>query len=216
MAKKFISNKDETVRMFKSPALEVFSRIHWSVPLFMYVPVVFFFLYKAILILHLPVLIIIGLFIGGVTSWTFVEYILHRFVFHKALPGKIGERIHFVMHGVHHDYPKDSKRLVMVPSISIPLAFTFYFLFYFTMGESYTSAFFPGFVTGYLFYDMVHYATHHYNFKSKFWLELKQYHMLHHYQDSHRGYGVSSAFWDHVFFTVLKRTKDGPTNTDKI
>ncbi len=214
MAKNFISNKDETVVMFKNPILERLSRIHWSVPLFLYVPVVIYFLYKAIFIVHLPFLIITGLFIGGVVSWTFAEYVLHRWVFHTDLPGKLGKRIHFIVHGVHHDYPKDSKRLVMVPSLSLILAVVFYTSLYFLLGKDYVTAFFPGLVAGYLFYDMTHYAIHHYNFKSRFWLDLKQYHMLHHYMDSHRGYGVSSAFWDHVFRTTLKKIKgDSESNT---
>jgi len=213
MAKNFVSNKDETVVMFKNPILERFTRIHWSIPLFLFVPVVFYFLYKAIFILHLPALYIIGFFIGGVAIWTLAEYILHRFLFHTELPGNLGRRVHFIMHGVHHDYPKDSKRLVMVPSLSIPLAIGFYFLFLYLLGGVYVSPFFSGFVAGYLFYDMVNYATHHYNFKSKFWLELKQYHMLHHYKDSHNGYGVSSAFWDHVFRTTLKKVKGSSDNS---
>jgi len=213
MAKNFISNKDETVRMFKNPVLEWFSHIHWSIPLFLYVPVVFYFTYRALFIVHLGVLPFIGLFIIGVISWTFAEYVLHRWVFHTDLPGKIGRRIHFIVHGVHHDYPKDSKRLVMVPSLSIPLAFIFFTAFYLLFGGVYVTGFFPGFVAGYLFYDTLHYATHHYNFKNKFWLDLKQYHMLHHYMDSHNGYGVSSAFWDHVFRTTLKKVKSNTENT---
>jgi 4-hydroxysphinganine ceramide fatty acyl 2-hydroxylase len=45
------------------------------------------------------------------------------------LSSKLGEKIHFIFHGVHHDYPSDSRRLVMPPSVSIPLAILFYFLF---------------------------------------------------------------------------------------
>src|ERR1700739_2785866 len=126
MPKNFVSNKDETVVMFKNPFLEKLSRIHWAVPLFIYVPVLLFFLYRAIFVLNLTALTIVACYIGGVIAWTFTEYVLHRYVFHAHLPGKLGARISFVMHGVHHDYPKDSKRLVMVPTVSIPLAFIFY------------------------------------------------------------------------------------------
>jgi 4-hydroxysphinganine ceramide fatty acyl 2-hydroxylase len=46
---------------------------------------------------------------------------------------------------------------------------------------------------------MVHYALHHANFKSGFWKKLKHHHMLHHYQDASKGFGVSWMFWDGVF-----------------
>lgn len=199
MAKKFVSNKDETVVMFKNPFLESLSRVHWSVPLFLFVPVVLFSLYRSIFVFHTGALLIAGIFIAGVIAWTFTEYVLHRFVFHTHFPGKLGDRISFIMHGVHHDYPKDSKRLVMVPTISIPLAAIFYVLFLVLVGPEYTAPSFAGFVTGYLFYDMTHYAIHHYSTKNPYWLKLKQHHALHHYGHPDKLYGVSSKLWDYVF-----------------
>jgi sterol desaturase/sphingolipid hydroxylase (fatty acid hydroxylase superfamily) len=207
----FVSNKDESVVMFRSKLLDMFTRIHWTVPLFLYVPVVLYFLYRSVFIVHLGILSIIGLYIGGVASWTLIEYLLHRFVFHTELPGKLGKRIHFIVHGVHHDYPNDTLRLVMVPSLSIPLAFIFYFSFRFILGPSLICPFFAGLVTGYLFYDITHYSLHHYPFKRKFWVQMKVHHMRHHYQEPHRGYGVSSTFWDHVFRSMFT----GRTVNDK-
>jgi sterol desaturase/sphingolipid hydroxylase (fatty acid hydroxylase superfamily) len=207
MPKNFVSNKDETATLFKNPILESLSRIHWSVPLYIYVPVLSFFLYRAIFVFHIAALLIIGLFIAGIIAWTFTEYLLHRYVFHAHLPGKIGAKISFIVHGVHHDYPKDSKRLVMVPTISVPLAFLFYGLFYALLGPVYCAPAFAGLVTGYLVYDMTHYAIHHYNTKSPYWLSLRQHHSLHHYSESDRGFGVSTKMWDHVFRSLF--TKGG-------
>jgi sterol desaturase/sphingolipid hydroxylase (fatty acid hydroxylase superfamily) len=203
MEKHFVSNKDESVRIFKNDYLESLSKVHFTIPLILYVPVVLYYLYKAIFIENLFFGYILLLFIAGIFAWTLAEYLIHRFIFHFHPSSAIGKRIHFMVHGVHHDYPNDSKRLVMVPSLSIPLAFFFYFLFYYTMGQAFTSAFYPGFVAGYLFYDTSHYALHHWNFKSKFWLNLKKHHMMHHYRDSENGFGVSSKFWDHVFKTMF-------------
>ena len=205
MAKNFISNKDECVPMFENSFLERFTRVHFTVPLFIYVPVILFCLYRSIFVFNLSFLTMSGLIVLGLFIWTFTEYILHRFVFHWELPGDLGRKIHFIFHGVHHDYPSDSKRLVMVPSVSIPLAALFYFMFYKMLGGAYVSSFFVGFLMGYLFYDMTHYAIHHFNLKSKFWLELKQHHMIHHYKDDHNGFGVSSKFWDLIFRTTFKK-----------
>ena len=60
-------------------------------------------------------------------------------------------------------------------------------------------------VFGYLCYDMLHYATHHFSMKKGMWLWLKQHHMRHHYGDDHTGYGVSSPLWDVVFGTFQKK-----------
>lgn len=203
MAKNFVSNKDETVRMFENPVLESLTRIHFTVPLFIFVPVILYFGYQSIFSYQLAFTSIVAFILLGLTVWTLTEYVLHRFVFHWMPPGKIGERIHFIFHGVHHDYPSDSKRLVMVPTVSIPLSALFYFLFRLMLGEAHAAPFFIGFIAGYLFYDMTHYAIHHFNFKSKFWLNLKHHHMLHHYKDMNNGYGVSSKVWDYIFRTTF-------------
>jgi sterol desaturase/sphingolipid hydroxylase (fatty acid hydroxylase superfamily) len=196
MEKKYVSNKDETVRMFKNNFLESLSRVHPSVPLIIYVPVIFYMLYISIYNYQIEVLSIIGLMIFGVFIWTITEYLLHRFVFHLELKSELGKKIHFIFHGVHHDYPSDSRRLVMPPSVSLLLAAIFYFLFRTVIGLQDVHPFFAGFLIGYLFYDMTHYAIHHFNMHSKFWLSLKNHHIKHHYQDPSKGYGVSSPLWD--------------------
>ena len=146
--------------------------------------------------------------------WTITEYLLHRFIFHYQPTSKLGLRIHFIFHGVHHDYPKDAKRLVMPPSAGIPLAILFYFLFsLFFKNTGYLYTFFSGFLAGYLCYDMVHYAIHHYNFKSSIMKRVKQHHMLHHYSDATKGYGVSSSLWDIIFRSGFLKKKQDETDS---
>jgi len=91
----------------------------------------------------------------------------------------------------------------MPASVSIPLASLFYFLFYNILGSNLLMPFFAGFISGYLFYDMTHYAIHHYNMKNKFWLAIKNHHMLHHYKHDDKGFGVSQPAWDYVFKTTF-------------
>lgn len=208
MAKNFISNKDETVQMFENPWLEKLTRVHFTVPLIIFVPVILYFFFRSFVEFHLSIINVVAYIAFGLFIWTLTEYVLHRFVFHWMPPGVFGKKIHFIFHGVHHDYPSDSKRLVMVPTVSIPLAAGFFFLFKALVGPVNVFPFFIGFISGYLFYDMTHYALHHYNFKSKFWLNLKHHHMLHHFKDEHLGYGVSSKIWDYVFGTTFGAKKE--------
>jgi 4-hydroxysphinganine ceramide fatty acyl 2-hydroxylase len=200
MAKKYISNSQESVRMFKNSLLEGLSKVHFLVPVFIFMPVILFCAFWSFFNFHIGILPFVGYFALGLFIWTFTEYIMHRFVFHYAPPDKPwAQRMHFIFHGVHHDYPSDAKRLVLPPSVSIPLATGFYFLFRAILPVGTVYAFFPGFILGYLFYDMTHYAIHHFNFKGNIWKKIKQHHMLHHYQDPDKGYGVSSPMWDKVF-----------------
>lgn len=202
MAKQFVSNKDESARLFKSDFLERFTHVHWSVPILVYLPVILYFLLRPT---RPATGLAVALFLGGMLVWTFTEYMLHRFVFHYHPSSAWGKRLHFLMHGVHHDYPNDSTRLVMPPSVSIPLAFLFYGLFSLLVPGAYLPVFFAGFLFGYVGYDTIHYATHHAPLKGRLGLWLKQHHLRHHFLDDNRGYGVSTPLWDYVFGTMYRR-----------
>ena len=200
MKKNFVSNSEDSIRMFKNDLMESLSKVHYSVPLFIFIPVIIFFSVLAyannIGLAGYMVFFLIGLIV-----WTTTEYLLHRFIFHYHPSSEFGKKMHFIFHGVHHDYPKDRKRLVLPPSASIPLATAFYFLFSLLFQPGHLYAFFSGFLLGYLIYDMLHYAMHHYNFKAGIMKKIKQHHMLHHYHDPENGFGVSTAMWDNILRT---------------
>ncbi|MCC7438308.1 MAG: sterol desaturase family protein [Armatimonadetes bacterium] len=210
MARHYVSNKNESVRMFQSDFMEWFSHIHPATPIVLYVPVVVWMLYLALSQPELSWIGIVGLFAAGVFYWTLVEYLLHRFVFHYQPKSGWGKRLHFTMHGVHHDYPNDATRLVMAPAVSIPLAFFFYFTTQLIVGPALTPAIFAGQVFGYICYDTLHYAAHHLPMKWGALAWLKKHHLRHHYGDMHTGYGVTSPLWDIVFGTHGVRPPASP------
>ncbi|WP_333819159.1 sterol desaturase family protein [Ohtaekwangia sp.] len=199
MKKTFVSNSQESSRMFKSDFLEAFSKVHFTVPLYIFIPVIVYFTWRAFAVANNTILIFLASFIAGIFFWTLTEYVLHRFVFHFVPKSQWGQRLHFIFHGVHHDYPNDRLRLVMPPSVSIPLATAFYLLFVWLIPAEYVYGFFAAFITGYLIYDISHYAMHHFTFKNPIMKKIKQHHMQHHYAEPDRGYGVSSALWDKIF-----------------
>ena len=210
MKKNYISNSEDSIKLFKNNIFNSLSKVHYTVPLLLFIPAILLFCYQAFND-HLAILNFSGYFGAGILVWTITEYFLHRFIFHYHPSSDFGKQIHFIFHGVHHDYPRDKKRLVMPPSASIPLATLFYFLFSLFLTKTLLFAFFPGFLLGYLIYDMMHYAMHHHNFKNPLLKKIKQHHMLHHYQDSSKGYGVSSSLWD----IILKSNFDSESNKNK-
>src|SRR5438445_10824831 len=86
-------------------------------------------LYVSIWQQKLSILAVAGLFALGVLLWTLLEYLIHRYIFHYEPKTRLGKRLHYIIHCVHHDYPNDARRLVMPPSISVPFAFLFYGVF---------------------------------------------------------------------------------------
>ncbi len=201
---KFVSNRNETIRLFKNPFLEYFSHIHPITPIVVYVPVILIMAYLSFNVSGTMATVLSFLF--GVLFWTLTEYVIHRWAFHYEPKSEAGKRIHFLVHGIHHDYPRDATRLVMPLLVSVPLALLFYFAFRFAFGE-YHFGVFSGFVLGYVSYDSIHYATHHLKMKGKIGTFLKTYHLRHHYNDEHTAYGVSNPLWDYIFKTVPDRLR---------
>ena len=220
--RRYVSNEDETCRMFGSDLLERLSHVHPAVPHLLYLPVITVALVLAVRAGQAPGQIVL-LVLGGALVWSLLEYVIHRFLFHPpqwvedetravtaslhpgqavipALPSW-RHKFYFLVHGVHHDYPNDSGRLVMPPSVSIPLAVTFYFLFQWVIGPL-TPAAFAGLVGGYLAYDTTHYFTHHSAGKTALGRYQKKRHFRHHYYDSTRNFGVSSPLWDLLWGTM--------------
>jgi sterol desaturase/sphingolipid hydroxylase (fatty acid hydroxylase superfamily) len=148
----------------------------------------------------------------GLLVWTLTEYCLHRFAFHYEASSKFGKRLHFIVHGVHHDDPNDPSRLVMPPAVSLLIGAAMMPIFYFACGPIYCLPFTFGFIWGYLGYDFIHYYTHHFTPRTAIGRYLKQSHMLHHFQDPTTRMGVSSPLWDFVFGTMGKVKAYRPTS----
>jgi sterol desaturase/sphingolipid hydroxylase (fatty acid hydroxylase superfamily) len=185
--------------MFKSPWLDRFTRVHPAVPVLLFLPaIVALFAFGAG---RAGFWNSVGLFAGGYAVWTLTEYWLHRVVFHFEPEGGIGARLHWMIHGVHHDHPNDPLRLVMPPSASVPLALLFAGVFWLALGGQWFMPFLSGFLAGYLIYDMIHYHVHHHRPRTPIGRRLRELHMRHHFQDDERGFGVSAPYWDHVFGT---------------
>jgi sterol desaturase/sphingolipid hydroxylase (fatty acid hydroxylase superfamily) len=191
--------------MFESQWLERFSRIHPATPFVVWGPVAVYFLWRARALGSMAVPTMALLFVGGMFLWSLAEYLLHRYVFHFCHDSRWGRRIHFLLHGVHHEFPNDADRLVMPLLTSTPMAIVFYALFALALGPASGSAFFAGFVVGYLFYDGTHYYVHHFVPGNRWGKLLRRHHLTHHFADHHGGFGVSSPLWDVVFRSMPRK-----------
>lgn len=202
-----ITNKKVTPRLFSNNLMEKLSHVHPSVPVIIYLPVIIYFLLEALHNSPLTFGAVLALFGAGILIWTLTEYLIHRYIFHFEPASEIGQRLHFLAHGVHHAYPRDPMRLVMPPVLSIPLAILVFALVRSLAGPALGAPLFAGIIFGYLVYDMIHFATHHLSHRrSRPWLLLKQHHLRHHYQNEHYAFGVSSPLWDFLFGTLPPNT----------
>jgi sterol desaturase/sphingolipid hydroxylase (fatty acid hydroxylase superfamily) len=198
--------------MFRWPWLDRLSRVHPVVPPLIFGPAIVVLLIAALSAASV-VTTLLGV-VGGYLLWTLSEYWIHRVIFHFEPDDGIGARLHWMVHGVHHDHPNDPLRLVMPPAVSVPLAALFVAAFVLIFGTPLAWAVSAGFLAGYLAYDMLHYALHHHR-QPRTALErrLRELHMRHHFEDETRGYGISAPWWDIVFGTYRRRARE-PGSSD--
>ncbi len=203
-SKTFRSNKNESPPLFKNRWLDMFTRTHIAIP------VGLFFLYAGGLIVYtkystdLGNWAILGLFFGGWFVFTFIEYMMHKHLYHLPPTTERNKKISYTMHGIHHDYPKDKQRLAMPPVMSVAIGTILLFLFELVL-DIYSFSFLAGFMVGYAFYLLVHYSVHIFRAPNNFLKALWTNHAVHHYQDDQVFFGVSSPLWDYIIGTLPKK-----------
>jgi 4-hydroxysphinganine ceramide fatty acyl 2-hydroxylase len=193
-----------TKNIFNNPVLESLTRTNAAVPITMYYVIPVFLLYYGAVYTELPLLKLTLLFAGGILFFTFLEYVLHRYLFHMNTDTEMRKKIQYNIHGLHHDYPKDKDRLAMPVIASVTLAIVLYTTFYFAMGIN-VYGFLSGVMVGYSTYLLVHYVVHAYPPPKNFLKELWVNHAIHHYKEGDHAYGVSSPLWDYIFGTMPKK-----------
>lgn len=185
--------------MFDAPLIERLSVVHPVFPTAVYLPAGAYFLWRS-LAGETGAWATAALYAAGLLAWTLLEYVAHRGSFHHEPKTRAQVAFVYLVHGVHHAYPDDSRRWMMPLAVSIPLAFGFLLLFQLVLG-TYADGAYAGFIHGYLSYDLVHYFVHKGRLPTRLGRFLRRYHMAHHYAVPDRHYGVTSPLWDIVFRT---------------
>lgn len=144
-----------------------------------------------------PMLIILG-----VVSWTLIEYLLHRFVLHLRAQGLALQRAIERLHLGHHREPRDEAKITVPVYGSLPIAVALLGLWRLVSGSWDAAALLMiGTIIGYLYYETVHFRIHC-SVACGRWLRWQRApHLLHHFKNPHRCFGVTTPLWDWVFGT---------------
>ena len=190
-----------SAQLFQNPMLERLSHTHIALPVSIFAATGVLSMYYGLTHGFMSGVSALGLFLVGLLAFTFVEYLVHRYVYHIPATSPGRAKFQYTMHGVHHEYPKDKTRLAMPPIVTVFVASLLFFIFRFTFG-SYAFGLLAGFTFGYATYLFVHYAIHAYappkNFLKVWWT----HHSQHHYRQDEVAFGVSSTLWDHLIGTM--------------
>lgn len=169
-------------------------------------PIVLFLLYISYHYEPRPLPWVILYLVTGLFLWTFVEYILHRFVFHLTKIKEPWRSIASGLHMAHHREP-DAKDLILAPPMMTVSysAIIFLTLWAITGKVGILGLVMSGLLLGYTAYEWFHYGSHAYQPKLKVAKYLKQYHLKHHFKDPNGTFGVTNPIWDYVFRTNFER-----------
>lgn len=194
-------NNKGTKKLSDNAFIERITRTHISIPITLFLIYSSGLLYYSAENTNLSIPTTIALFLVGLLAFSLVEYLMHRYLFHMEVYTEARKKMQYIMHGVHHEFPKDKDRLAMPPLASLTIATTLLFLLRFIM-QDYVFAFLPGFLCGYAGYLFVHYIVHAFQPPKNFFKRLWVHHGIHHYKDNEKAFGVSSPLWDYIFRTM--------------
>jgi sterol desaturase/sphingolipid hydroxylase (fatty acid hydroxylase superfamily) len=191
----------KTKYLFKNPVLEKLSRTHIAVPLVIFLAYAASLLYWSITHTALSAGVTVVMFMLGFFLFTWVEYLTHRYVFHMHTFSVIRKKIQYMIHGIHHEFPKDKDRLAMPPLVSVTIA-TILLLFFRLLLGDFAFSILPGFLVGYAAYLSIHYMVHVFQPPKNIFRRLWINHSIHHYKNGESVFGVSSPLWDYIYGTI--------------
>jgi sterol desaturase/sphingolipid hydroxylase (fatty acid hydroxylase superfamily) len=136
------------------------------------------------------------LFFTGWLTWTFVEYMVHRFWMHH--PYKKFNNSTYKIHMNHHKHPTDiritnAQRYGCLFGSLILIIWSLWLNNYFTLAV--------GFYNGFLWYSYMHVFLHQ-KWAGKIFPKLQEFHIHHHGKYPNTGYSFSIIWWDKIFKTM--------------
>lgn len=141
---------------------------------------------------HGPSATLFEMMAPGFAVWTFLEYWIHRSLFHWVMRRE--HWLHHIRPGTYVAAPAWLSGLLHVAALGLLIL---------TFGSAVGTGSFLGLETGYLCYIATHDAIHHRKQKAFGWLRRKWEHHSMHHQGAEVNFGVFSHFWDKVFRTYM-------------
>ena len=145
----------------------------------------------------------LALILWGAFAWTFVEYALHNWVFHRLRVTSVGKREHLAHHAKKGYFTEWSLKLKMV-FVGHSAVYLFSFL---CLDAWRASVFTLSFGVSYFAYEYVHYCNHMYAPKTIYGRWARKHHFAHHFEDSRANHGVTTPLWDLIFGTYRRIAK---------
>ena len=146
----------------------------------------------------------------GVSFWTWLEYLVHRFILHGVFPD--GPRLQHVLHRLfdhlhvkHHERPWDGNHINGTIKDTGPFLLPAFLLaLVLPPRPRFFLAFLCGLTQAYVAEEWVHYSVHFHHFANPYFRYIRRHHLYHHSQRGRDvGFGLTSGAWDVVYDTRI-------------
>jgi sterol desaturase/sphingolipid hydroxylase (fatty acid hydroxylase superfamily) len=138
----------------------------------------------------------------GVAWWTFVEYALHRWLYHWRPKARWLRRVVESAHVYHHKNPADRAVWNAGPLLALPLAVALYLPLWALLGDTARPALaLAGTTAAYFVYEWFHYLCHARRHERGWLARMQRFHLHHHERNGRANFGVTNPLWDVVFGT---------------
>lgn len=150
-------------------------------------------------ILRRNVYVSLACYAGAIFAVSLCEYALHRWIFHSDVTlARAG-------HAMHHESPR---ALIGLPwFLTAAFWWSIAYVAVKLLHIPYVLSFMAAFITGYVFYAIIHHTLHQYEVKNRRLRALRTHHRIHH-RFPNVNFGVTNRFWDKVFGTTYTRRDD--------
>jgi sterol desaturase/sphingolipid hydroxylase (fatty acid hydroxylase superfamily) len=151
---------------------------------------------------------IIIAFIVGVIYWTFLEYGIHRWIYHTHFKTRILSYFLGSFHLYHHKEVGDRRvynsGFLMIYLLT-PVVLSPFLLI--TQDFGILSGLILGLSIAYYFYECVHFLIHYKKFESGYMAYIQSYHFHHHDKAPNKNFGNTSHLWDFLLGSYDERYK---------
>lgn len=192
--------RDERVALFRSAVLDAFTRTHPASPYVVGLPFAALCASEAA---SRGISVGSGALLFGLgwLSWSLVEYLMHRFLFHANVRSETLRIATLLAHGHHHVWPQDPRRIAATPVQLVSTALLFHGGFRLALGPDAWWAAMCGASASYVAYEAVHWLAHHGRPRSRWLRALKAHHMRHHHVAPQSRWGIGTRLFDWIFRT---------------
>ncbi len=145
--------------------------------------------------------IIAGL--SGVLTWSFLEYVIHRFLGHKRQFRWTPFGKEHTRHHIEGDYFAPTSKKLVITVIVVPLVLPALVAISNTV---IACSFAAGLLLFYSSYEVLHRRLHTHAGFGPYARWARRHHFHHHFVDARTNHGVTSPLWDIVFRTYRRPT----------